>query len=190
MVRVLLAILMVTSIAISLGCGGGGTTSTSTQNPPPSPDFILKVDPPTVSLVAGTSTQFQVKTTSLNSFNGTVSVNAGSLPTGVTTSSALPQNVGATGLTLLVTAASNATTGSLTIPFTLRVTVPSNSCRGFTNNNSQRRWRNLPARCRRYESKIESIDYDTNSLGVGIIRLETPKVPSRKFRGKLLGRGM
>lgn len=98
-----------------LGCGGGG----GQPSPPPgspSADFSIAVKPDSLSLPLGTSTQFQVTESPLNGFAGAVSIDASSLPTGVTISPALPQKIESSGLSLSVTAAPNATAGTFSLP--------------------------------------------------------------------------
>ena len=98
-----------------LGCGGGGGQPSPSPGSP-SADFSIAVKPDSLSLPLGTSTQFQVTESPLNGFAGAVFIDAGSLPTGVTISPALPQKIGSSGLSLSVTAAPNATAGTFSLP--------------------------------------------------------------------------
>jgi hypothetical protein len=66
--------------------------------------------------VLGTSSQIEITVTRQNGFAASVSVNANSLPAGVTFSPALPQNIGPSGLVLSVAAAANASAGSYAVP--------------------------------------------------------------------------
>ena len=112
------------------GCGGGSGTPAV---PPPVPDFSIAVQPTSLTLVEGTSGQIQVTQSPLHGFTGTISVNAGSLPAGITLSPGLPQNVSPSGLTLTVQAGNgsngnynfsfNAVSGTLQHTTTLRLTV-------------------------------------------------------------------
>lgn len=112
------------------GCGGGSGTPAV---PPPVPDFSIAVQPTSLTLVEGTSRQIQVTQSPLHGFTGTISVNAGSLPAGITLSPGLPQNVSPSGLTLTVQAGNgsngnynfsfNAVSGTLQHTTTLRLTV-------------------------------------------------------------------
>lgn len=110
--RIAAALLILVSLVLAMGCGGGGS---SVSSPSASPDFSITVQPTSLNLVLGTSTQFHITLLPQNGFNGTVSVNFNSLPSGVSTSPALPQNVGVSGVDLIVSAASNAPAGSYSL---------------------------------------------------------------------------
>lgn len=110
--------LIVASFCFILGCGGGGSTSPPPPPPPPIPDFKLQVQPVSLGLVLGNSSQIQVTESALNGFTGTVSVNASALPAGVTISPTLPQNVGPSGLALSVNSVSSAAAGAYNLSFT------------------------------------------------------------------------
>jgi hypothetical protein len=101
-------------------CGGGGSSSLP---PPPPPDFVLALNPSSISLLPGTSTTVQASVTPKNGFSGTVSLTSGTLPAGVSISPALPQNVGSSGLTLTI-----ATTTSIGLNnYSLQLTATSGS---------------------------------------------------------------
>lgn len=112
------AILAVVSfcLVIAVGCGGGGSGAT-TPVPPTAPasDFSLAVQPASLWLMTGSSSQIQITLTPINGFTGTASLNANSLPSGVTVSPTLPQNIGPSGLSLSIAAAAGATAGSFTV---------------------------------------------------------------------------
>jgi hypothetical protein len=101
-------------LLVVVGCGGGSSSTV----PPPPPDFSITIQPASLSLVLGTSSQVQINESSLNGFKGTVSLNASSLPAGVTISPALPQNVGPSGLSLSLAVAANANAGMFSVPLT------------------------------------------------------------------------
>lgn len=102
---------------IAMGCGGNSGSQSSPPPNSPSPDFSIAVQPSTLSLTLGLSTQIQITESPANGFSAPVSVNVASLPAGVTVSPTLPQIVGSSGLTLSVTAAATAPAGSYTIEF-------------------------------------------------------------------------
>jgi hypothetical protein len=66
--------------------------------------------------VLGLSSQIQITVAPLNGFTGTVSLNANSLPAGVTISPALPQNIGPSGLSLSVEAVVDGVAGTYAVP--------------------------------------------------------------------------
>jgi hypothetical protein len=107
-----LAVFSFLCLAVFVGCGGGNS---STPAPAPSPDFTILIQPATLSVVVGTSTQFQIKLLPQNGFNGTASISANSLPSGISTSPALPQNLGPSGLNLTLLAANNASDGAYSL---------------------------------------------------------------------------
>lgn len=102
-------------------CGGGGGGGSSTITPPP--DFALALTPSSISLVPGTSTTVQASVTPQNGFSGTVSLAAGTLPSGVSISPTLPQNVGSSGLTLTI----STTSGVAVNNYSLQLTATSGS---------------------------------------------------------------
>lgn len=104
-------------LVVGAGCGGGSGTSSPPPPPPPTPDFQIAVQPLSLSLVLGLSNQIQITVAPLNGFTGTVSLNANSLPAGVTISPALPQNIGPSGLSLSVEAVVNGVAGTYAVPF-------------------------------------------------------------------------
>jgi IPT/TIG domain len=107
-------------LAFASACGGGNNT-TSFASPGQGstvPDFNISVQPRSVSLVPGTTTQIQVSQTPINGFTGVVSLNTNSLPAGVTLSPSLPQNVPSSGLNLSLTAASTIVLGSYSVQLT------------------------------------------------------------------------
>ncbi len=101
---------------------------------PPTQDFTLTSTPNSATLVAGSSASYLLSSSSLGGFSGSISLAAGTLPTGVTASFSTA-SIGAPGtatLTLSTTSAAtagtyslavNGTSGSLThtlsIPFTI-----------------------------------------------------------------------
>ena len=98
-------------IAVALvGCGGSG------QTPPPTPpqqDFTLTLSAQSVFVPSGVgSGSVQISVQGENGFDQTVSVSLSGLPSGVTTSPALPVMVSAgSNQTITLTAASNTTIG-------------------------------------------------------------------------------
>jgi|GEM_PF-720211 hypothetical protein len=98
------------------GCGGG--TAADIQPPPPrEPDFALTLSSSIVSITQGsTSPAISIGVTPKNGFTGQVDVTLGALPSGVTANPASPFSV-SVGLpiSLLLTASSTATTGSVNL---------------------------------------------------------------------------
>jgi hypothetical protein len=101
-------------------CGGGGSGGGSSINtpPPPAPDFALGLTPSTISLVPGTSTTAQASITPKNGFSGTVTLAVGTLPSGVTVSPTLPQDIGSSGLTLTFSTTSSVALNNYSVQLT------------------------------------------------------------------------
>jgi hypothetical protein len=102
----------------AVGCGGAG--SGAPASPPttgPGPDFSIAIQPASLWLMLSSSSQLQITVAPQNGFMGTISVSANSLPSGVTVSPALPQNISSSGLTLSIAATGNATAGNYTVSF-------------------------------------------------------------------------
>ena len=77
--------------AVLPSCGGGSGQSAP---PPPSPDFTVSLAQDTVSVGVGdTSPTLSVRTTALNGFASSISVEINGLPSGATTSPASPFSV-------------------------------------------------------------------------------------------------
>jgi len=111
-----LRVLFVGFLCLALvGCGG----SASSAPPPlqPKPDFSIAVQPPGLHLATGGSNLVQITKTALNGFMGAVSVDANSVPAGVTLLPVLPQQIGSSGLTLSVAAGSTALNGTFKLTF-------------------------------------------------------------------------
>jgi len=110
----LLVLVLVAGLSIT-GCGGGGSSS-----PPAVPgDFSMSVQPGSVTVTQGSSSSpAMIAVSPLNSFNGSVSVSISGLPSGVTTSPAVPFNM-APGASQSVTflAANSATLGPVNLTF-------------------------------------------------------------------------
>ncbi len=88
----------------------------------PTPDFSVGASPSSVSVTQGSSANSTITVTSLNGFNGAVSLSASGLPSGVSASFSInpvtpPANGSATS-TLTLTASATATTGAATISVT------------------------------------------------------------------------
>jgi hypothetical protein len=82
---------LVLGVAIVAGCGGSGA-------PQPTQDFTMAVSPTEITQQAGsTGTPINIGVTGLNGFSGSVSVSFASLPSGTTTSPALPITIAAGG---------------------------------------------------------------------------------------------
>lgn len=117
--RKLLVSAAIVGAALLVSCGGSGGSSSISTVTPPAPDFSISVAPSSFSTQAGTtSAPVAVSVGGLNGFSGSVSVNIGGLPTGVTTSVALPLSINANAsaqLTFSVPA--NTTTGNTTLSF-------------------------------------------------------------------------
>jgi hypothetical protein len=82
---------LVLGVAIVAGCGGGGA-------PQATQDFTIVISPTGFTQQAGsTSTPFNIGITGLSGFSGSVSVSFAGLPSGTTTSPALPITIAAGG---------------------------------------------------------------------------------------------
>jgi Big-like domain-containing protein/immune inhibitor InhA-like protein len=88
----------------------------------PTPDFSVGASPSSVSVTQGSSATSTVTVTSLNGFNGAVTLSASGLPSGVSASfspaSVTPPANGSAASTLTLTASATATTGTATIAVT------------------------------------------------------------------------
>jgi hypothetical protein len=109
----LLVLALVAGLSI-IGCGGGSSS------PPIVPaDFTMSVQPGSVTVTQGSSsTPAMIAVSPLHSFNGSVSVSISGLPSGVTTSPAVPFTITA-GASQSVTfsAANSATLGPVNLTF-------------------------------------------------------------------------
>ncbi len=86
--------------------------------PPTGPDFMLTVSPSTLAMAPGSSASFSISVTPLLSFSGSVNLSAEGLPMGVT-ASFFPATVTSSGTSVLVlTAGSDAATGSFPLNIT------------------------------------------------------------------------
>ena len=123
-------------LVLLVACGGGGSGSSGSQ-PPPAADFELGLNPPSVSIVAGSSAQASLSVTPLNGFSGQVSVQFSNLPSGVTASPPTPTvspgnpqmimfSAAANSAATTVTAMATGTSGTLShqLPVTVTVTSP------------------------------------------------------------------
>lgn len=109
---------VVAAIVLEIFAAGCGSGSNGSAPPPPPPDFTIAVQPASITLVSGTSSQVQVTESALNGFSGSISLASGPLPSGVTVTPALPQTVTTSGLSLSISVAAGAPPGTYTIPFT------------------------------------------------------------------------
>ena len=109
----LLVLALVAGLSI-IGCGGGSSS------PPPVPaDFTMSVTPASVSVTQGSASSPAVIAVSpLHNFNGSVSVSISGLPSGVTSSPAMPFAIAA-GASQSVTfsAANSASLGPVNLTF-------------------------------------------------------------------------
>jgi len=110
----LLVLALVAGLSI-IGCGGGGSSS-----PPPVPaDFTMSVQPGSVTVTQGSaSSPASIAVSGLHNFSGSVSVSISGLPSGVTTSPAMPFAIAA-GASQSVTfsAANSASLGPVNLTF-------------------------------------------------------------------------
>lgn len=93
-------------------CGSGGGTSVT-------PDFAVSVSPSTLTVVAGSTTTFQLSAQALNGFTGNVTVNVSGLPSGVTTTPSTPITLSSsTPQTVTVNCAANVPVANFALQFT------------------------------------------------------------------------
>jgi len=92
------------------------TTVTLTVNTTPVPDFSLSASPSSLTVIQGNSGNSTITVTPVNGFNGSVSLSASGLPSGVT-ASFNPASTTSTS-TLTLTASGTATTGTVTVTVT------------------------------------------------------------------------
>lgn len=82
--RVYVCTMALSSVLFCVACGGGGS---STSSPPPSPeDFVLTVNPATLTIAPGGSATTSLNATGSNGFASQVSVQITGLPAGLTAS--------------------------------------------------------------------------------------------------------
>jgi hypothetical protein len=101
------------------GCcnGNGAYLSTATLTPGAAgPDFSLSASPSTLSIVQGSNGSSTITVAPLNGFNGSVSLSASGLPSGVTAAFNPASTTTTSSLTL--TASATATTGTSTVTIT------------------------------------------------------------------------
>jgi Divergent InlB B-repeat domain len=96
------------------------TTLTLTVNPAtPPPNYTLSASPSSVTITRGSSGRSAVTVTPQNGFNGSVSLSASGLPSGVTAAfNPNPTTSATNSSTLTLTANSAATTGTVTVTIT------------------------------------------------------------------------
>jgi hypothetical protein len=105
---------------------------------PPTPDFSISASPSSVSVVQGSPATYNISTSPINGFTGSVTLSASGLPSGATASFSPPSVTAGSGSTLTITTQGTTpvgssavtvtgTSGSLshgTAPVTLTVTAP------------------------------------------------------------------
>ena len=98
-------------------CGCGGGSAQIQPPPPPPPDFSIAFGSNSVSVQQGsTSGAVQLSITPSNGFSRPIQVTLAGLPSGVVSNPSSPFNVTATApISLLFSAAANASTGSVTV---------------------------------------------------------------------------
>jgi len=92
------------------------TTVSLTVNAPPPPDFSLSASPGSVTVTQGANGTSTITVSPVNGFNGSVSLSASGLPSGVT-AAFNPSSTTSTS-TLTLTASSTAATGTVTVTVT------------------------------------------------------------------------
>ncbi len=92
------------------------TTVTLVVNPPPVPDFSLSASPGTLTFNQGANGTSTITVNPINGFNGSVSLSASGLPSGVT-AAFNPSSTTSTSV-LTLTAATNAATGTANVTVT------------------------------------------------------------------------
>jgi hypothetical protein len=92
------------------------TTINLTINAPAAPDYTLSASPTSLTIVQGNSGNSTITVKPANGFNGSVSLSASGLPSGVTASFNPTSTTGTSTLTL--SASSTATTGAATVTVT------------------------------------------------------------------------
>src|SRR5204863_1098642 len=90
------------------------TTATLVVTTPP--DFTIDASPPDQTLMAGTSTSYDVTITPLNSFTGAVTLSASGLPAGA--SGSFTPNPTTTSSTFSVTTSTTTPAGTFTVTIT------------------------------------------------------------------------
>jgi phospholipase C len=109
MLRLKLGLLSVAVVCLALilsGCGGSSSGNSG-------PSFTLSLSPSSVSITQGGQATSTITITPQNGFNGSVTLSASGLPTGVTASFNL--NPATTSSTLTLTASANAATGTVAV---------------------------------------------------------------------------
>ena len=109
------------TISGTSGALKNSSTISLTVNPIPTPDFTLSSSPASLTITQGTSGTSTITVTPQNGFNGSVSLSASGLPSGVTASFSPNPTTGASTLTL------NASAAALTGTFTVTITGTSGS---------------------------------------------------------------
>ncbi|HEX4003325.1 MAG TPA: IPT/TIG domain-containing protein [Candidatus Acidoferrales bacterium] len=102
-------------------CGGGGSGDAGgggSNPPPPTPDFQLSLTSSPVSVPAGESAMTGITATAIDGFSSQVSIQATTLPAGITVSPSSGTLLLGSPLTLTVSVAGNLPAGTLTVVFT------------------------------------------------------------------------
>lgn len=133
------------TFTIGITATSGSTTHSSnvtlTVNPAPTPDFSLSASPNSVTVTQGGSGSSTITITRSNGFNGSVTLSASGLPSGVsaafspqpaTTTSTLTLTATSTAATGTVTATITGTSGALTHSITVTLTVNPTGAANFS----------------------------------------------------------
>jgi uncharacterized membrane protein len=104
------------TVTITGTSGSLSHTTTVTLTVNPAPNFTLSASPASVSVTQGSSASSTITVNPTNGFNGSVSLSASGLPSGVTASFNPASTTGTSSLTF--TASATATTGTATVTIT------------------------------------------------------------------------
>ncbi|GEM_PF-612178 len=85
---------------------------------PPTPDFSISASPSSVSVVQGSPATYNISTSPINGFTGSITLSASGLPSGATASFSPPSVTAGSGSTLTITTLSTTPVGSSSVTVT------------------------------------------------------------------------
>src|SRR5438477_3616310 len=113
--RVLSPFVLSLTFVLFTGCGSGSTGAGSA----PQPDFSVSMSPSSLTVLAGSTTTFQITAQALNGFNDNLTIVVNGGPVGITTTPSLPITTSPTSSqTIKVTCASSVAVGSYPLQLT------------------------------------------------------------------------